>query len=57
MLTEKTNQTKFNNKLYRQCSISVMDNILDPDIVFDDNGICNYYYDFKKEYEYNVYTG
>ena len=32
---------------YRQCSISVMDNIADPNIRFDDKGICNYYYDFK----------
>lgn len=57
MLTEKSDQTKFNNKPYRQCSISVMDNISDPDIVFDENGICNYYYEFKKEYSNNVYTG
>jgi N-acetyl sugar amidotransferase len=31
---------------YKQCSISVMDNIADPDIVFDEKGICNYYYDY-----------
>jgi N-acetyl sugar amidotransferase len=31
---------------YRQCSLSVMDNIADPDIVFDDKGICNYYYEY-----------
>src|SRR5215813_4130892 len=42
---------------YRQCSISVMDNIADPDIVFDDNGICNYYYEYQKlENEY-VFKG
>ncbi len=38
---------------YRQCSISVMDNIADPDITFDEKGICNYYYDYleaEKEY-------
>src|SRR4051812_14229618 len=32
---------------YRQCSISVMDNIADPDITFDEKGICNYYYEYK----------
>jgi N-acetyl sugar amidotransferase len=33
---------------YRQCVITVMDNIADPDITFDNNGICNYYYDYQK---------
>lgn len=32
---------------YRRCSISVMDNIADPNISFDDKGICNYYYEYK----------
>lgn len=31
---------------YRQCSLSVMDNIADPDIRFDEKGICNYYYEY-----------
>ena len=31
---------------YRQCSLSVMDNIADPNITFDENGICNYYYEY-----------
>ncbi len=31
---------------YRQCSLSVMDNIADPDIRFDENGICNYYEEY-----------
>ncbi len=57
MLTEKSNRSELNNKLYRQCSISVMDNISDPDIVFDEKGISNYYYEFKKEYTNNVFTG
>jgi N-acetyl sugar amidotransferase len=34
-------------KPYRQCSLSVMDTIADPDITFDENGICNYYHDYK----------
>ena len=33
---------------YRQCAISLMDTIADPDIRFDDNGICNYYYEYKE---------
>ena len=36
-----------NDPKYRQCSISVMDNIADPNITFDDKGISNYYYDYK----------
>lgn len=35
-----------NDNDYRQCSISVMDNIADPNINFDKNGICNYYYEY-----------
>lgn len=31
---------------YRQCTISVMDTIADPDITFDDKGISNYYYEY-----------
>lgn len=31
---------------YQQCIISVMDNIADPDILFDEQGICNYYYEY-----------
>jgi len=35
-----------NDPNYRQCSLSVMDNIADPDITFDEKGICNYYYEY-----------
>ena len=31
---------------YQQCSLSVMDNIADPNIKFDEKGICNYYYEY-----------
>jgi N-acetyl sugar amidotransferase len=41
---------------YQQCSLTVMDNIADPDISFDEQGISNYYYDFK-EAEKNLFTG
>lgn len=44
-------------KEYRQCTVSVMDNIADPDITFDDKGICNYYYEFQKSYAEKVKTG
>lgn len=33
---------------YRRCSITVMDNIADPDITFDANGVSNYYHDYQK---------
>lgn len=42
---------------YRQCAVSVMDNIADPDIVFDEKGISNYYYEFNKAYALNVHPG
>lgn len=36
-----------------QCSKTVMDNIADPNITFDKNGVCNYYYEyFQKEQLY-----
>lgn len=38
------NQLK--DKDYKQCNISVMDTIADPDISFDDKGISNYYYEY-----------
>ncbi|MCG7856217.1 N-acetyl sugar amidotransferase [Flavihumibacter sediminis] len=42
---------------YRQCSITVMDNIADPDIKFDEKGICNYYYEYKLAEAENVLKG
>jgi N-acetyl sugar amidotransferase len=41
---------------YQQCVLTVMDNIADPDITFDDKGVCNYYYDYK-ETEKDLLTG
>lgn len=41
---------------YRQCSISVMDNIAGLNITFDDKGICNYYNEYLKNCEENVYS-
>lgn len=42
---------------YQQCSISVMDTISDPDIKFDEKGICNYYYAYKKAEAEKVIAG
>ena len=45
------------DKNYRQCAISVMDNIADPGISFNEEGICNYYYDYKKKETEKVHKG
>jgi len=42
---------------YQQCTVSVMDTIADPNITFDENGICNYYYEYKENEATSVYTG
>lgn len=42
---------------YRQCTVTVMDNIADPDISFDEKGICNYYYDYLEAEKKYVYKG
>lgn len=40
---------------YQQCTKTVMDNIADPNITFDEQGVCNYYYDyFEKEKKYVI---
>lgn len=46
-----------NDPGYRQCSLTVMDNIADNDIRFDEKGICNYYYDYKKAEAEGVFKG
>ncbi|MGI8583979.1 MAG: N-acetyl sugar amidotransferase [Chitinophagaceae bacterium] len=42
---------------YHQCAITVMDTIADPDITFDENGISNYYYEYKEAEKADVFTG
>ena len=42
---------------YQQCSVSVLDNVADPNITFDDKGICNYYYEYKKAEDETVFKG
>jgi N-acetyl sugar amidotransferase len=34
-----------------------MDNIADPDITFDENGVSNYYFEYKKEEKEGVFLG
>lgn len=46
-----------NDPNYRQCSLSVMDNIADPNITFDEKGICNYYYEYLKAENEQVLKG
>lgn len=46
-----------NDRAYRQCAITVMDNIADPDISFDEKGICNYYYDYLEAEKRDVFHG
>lgn len=42
----KNNRNANHGRTYQQCSLSVMDTIADPNISFDEDGVCNYY----KEY-------
>ena len=42
---------------YQQCTKTVMDNIADPNITFDENGICNYYYEYFEAEKEHVFKG
>lgn len=42
------------NQTYKICTKTVMDTIGDPDISFDENGICNYYYEFVNKLKIRV---
>lgn len=42
------------NRPYQICTKTVMDTIGDPDIVFDEDGICNYYHEFKAKLKIRV---
>jgi hypothetical protein len=33
---------------YLQCAVTVMDNVADPDFAIDENGICNYFYEYER---------
>ena len=43
---EKDNKVN-NNRPYQQCKLSVLDTIADPLIQFNDEGISNYYFEYK----------
>ncbi len=42
---------------FQQCTGSVMDNIADPNISFDETGICNYFYDYQRQERAYVFKG
>lgn len=50
----KKNSIANNLRPYQQCSLSVMDTISDPYIQFDEEGICNYFEEYKKAEELHV---
>lgn len=43
------------NRPYQICTKSVMDTIADPDISFDENGICNYYYEYVSKAKHRLF--
>ena len=48
---------KFIPTNYQQCTKTVMDNIADPNIKFDKNGICNYWHDYQKIAKNRIFHG
>jgi N-acetyl sugar amidotransferase len=42
---------------YQQCTKTVMDNIADPNITFDENGVCNYVYEYFQKAKKHVKSG
>jgi hypothetical protein len=42
----KTATVKGEGVHFRRCALTVMDNIADPDITFDENGVSNYYHEY-----------
>ena len=48
---------KFIPENYQQCTKTVMDNIADPNITFDENGVCNYYYEYLEAEKKHVFKG
>jgi len=44
-------------RAYQQCTVSVMDTIADPNISFDEQGICNYYYEYQQKAAEGILTG
>jgi len=46
---------KFIPEDHQQCKVTVIDNIADPNITFDEEGICNYYHDYHKLLKKKLY--
>lgn len=44
-------------RAYRQCAVSVMDTIGDPDITFDADGVSNYFHEFQQAKQERLLTG
>jgi N-acetyl sugar amidotransferase len=44
------------NTAHRVCSVSIMDNVADPNITFDENGISNYYYEYQKKAKQRLFN-
>jgi N-acetyl sugar amidotransferase len=57
MKTQETMIIDSKDPKYKQCTLTVMDNIADPDIRFDEKGICNYYYEYQEAARKGVLTG
>jgi N-acetyl sugar amidotransferase len=53
---EKNTEANF-GRPFQQCKVSVMDTIADPNITFDEQGICNYYYRYLKDEKKHVFKG
>lgn len=55
---EMRNDSAMNyGRKYQQCSISVMDTIADPNISFDENGVSNYFKEYKEAESKYVFKG
>ena len=55
-MLKKDSKANF-NRPYQQCSFSLMDTIADPDIVFDKDGISNYFHEYHVAEKAYVFKG
>ena len=53
----KTDKAMNFGREYQRCSISLMDTIADPKITFNDEGVCNYYFEYKTAEKKTVLKG
>lgn len=53
----KSDRAANGNRPYQQCSISVMDTISDPNISFDEKGVCNYHQEYLQKEKEQVFFG